>query len=59
MGMVTHGNITLAGKVRSLTPKMSKKERPPDAPRRRIRTIYRKRVVLNRQPGQIWKQMRV
>ncbi|MGQ9596257.1 MAG: 30S ribosomal protein S30e [Thermoproteota archaeon] len=57
--MVTHGNITLAGKVRSLTPKMSKKERPPDAPRRRIRTIYRKRVVLNRQPGQIWKQMRV
>lgn len=57
--MVTHGNITLAGKVRSLTPKMPKKERSPDAPRRRIRTIYRKRVVLNRQPGQIWKQMRV
>ncbi|MGC8832138.1 MAG: 30S ribosomal protein S30e [Thermoproteota archaeon] len=59
MGMVTHGNITLAGKVRSLTPKAAARERPPDMPRRRVRSIYRKRVVLNRQPGQIWKQMRV
>ncbi|MCS7138690.1 MAG: 30S ribosomal protein S30e [Crenarchaeota archaeon] len=57
--MVTHGNITLAGKVRSLTPKLPKKERQPDMPRKRTRSIYRKRVVLNRQPGQIWKQLRV
>ncbi|MBO3753834.1 MAG: 30S ribosomal protein S30e [Candidatus Brockarchaeota archaeon] len=51
--------MTLAGKVRSLTPRVAARERPPDMPRRRVRSIYRKRVVLNRQPGQIWKQMRV
>ncbi|MEM2981318.1 MAG: 30S ribosomal protein S30 [Thermoproteota archaeon] len=51
--------MTLAGKVRSLTPKAAARERPPDMPRKRVRSIYRKRVVLNRQPGQIWKQMRV
>ncbi|MEM2940540.1 MAG: hypothetical protein QW304_03195 [Thermoproteota archaeon] len=42
-----------------MTPKVEKRERAPDMPRKRVRSIYRKRVVLNRQPGQIWKQMRV
>ena len=44
--MVTHGSVTLAGKVRSVTPKMEKNQRKAAIPRLRNRSNYRKRLVL-------------
>jgi len=46
--MVTHGSVTLAGKVRSVTPKLPKKERKSPIPRLRNRALYKKRIVLKR-----------
>ncbi|HYA22291.1 MAG TPA: 30S ribosomal protein S30e [Thermoproteota archaeon] len=46
--MVTHGSVTLAGKVRSVTPKLQKKPRRSAIPRLRNRLLYRKRIVLER-----------
>ncbi|HDN17920.1 30S ribosomal protein S30 [Candidatus Bathyarchaeota archaeon ex4484_205] len=52
--MVTHGSITQAGKVRSVTPKLPRRERRSPIPRARNRINYRKRFVLKREPGQQW-----
>jgi len=38
----------LAGKVRSVTPKLQKKEKSSLIPRLRNRALYRKRIVLGR-----------
>jgi len=51
--MVTHGSITLSGKVRSVTPKLPRKERRSPIPRIRARSIYKKRVILKREAGQV------
>lgn len=50
--MGTHGSITKAGKVRSLTPKIDPKPHAPINPKVRNRRNYYKRFVLNRNPGQ-------
>jgi small subunit ribosomal protein S30e len=50
--MGTHGSLTKAGKVRSLTPKIEGKPHPPTNPRVRNRKNYYKRFILNRPPGQ-------
>jgi small subunit ribosomal protein S30e len=50
--MGTHGSLTKAGKVRSITPKIDPMPRPPTNPKRRNRINYRKRVLLNRPAGQ-------
>jgi len=47
--MVTHGSVTLAGKVRSVTPKLPRKERRSPIPRIKVKSLYRKRVVLKRE----------
>jgi len=47
--MVTHGSVTLAGKVRSVTPKLPRKERRSPIPRIKVKALYRKRVVLKRE----------
>jgi len=52
MDMGTHGSLTKAGKVRSLTPKLEGKPRPPTNPRKRNRSNFRKRIILGRPPGQ-------
>ncbi|MEM0057007.1 MAG: 30S ribosomal protein S30e [Candidatus Geothermarchaeota archaeon] len=50
--MGTHGSLTKAGKVRSLTPKIDPIPHPPISPRKRNRINYYKRIVLGRPPGQ-------
>lgn len=50
--MGTHGSLTKAGKVRSLTPKLEAKSRSPTNPRKRNRSNFRKRIILGRPPGQ-------
>jgi len=44
--LVTHGSVTLAGKVRNITPKVPKTQRKAPFPRRRNRTNYVKRLLL-------------
>ncbi len=55
--MGTHGSLTKAGKVRSLTPKIDPSPKPPTNPRKRNRINYKKRILLNRPPGQ-WRPRR-
>ena len=43
--MPSHGSLTKAGKVRSQTPKMPKKEKHKEVPRVRNRLEYEKRVL--------------
>jgi len=50
--MGTHGSLTKAGKVRSLTPKIDPLPKPPTNPKKRNRSNYRKRIILGRRPGQ-------
>ena len=50
--MGTHGSLTKAGKVRSLTPKIDPMPHPPTNPKRRNRINYKKRIILGRKPGQ-------
>jgi small subunit ribosomal protein S30e len=44
--MVTHGSVTLAGKVRNITPKIPKTQKKTPFPRRRNRKNYVKRLLL-------------
>ncbi len=48
----THGALNKAGKVRSLTPKVERRERRSPIPRVRLRKNYKKRFLLGRRPGQ-------
>ncbi|RLG49025.1 MAG: 30S ribosomal protein S30 [Thermoproteota archaeon] len=48
----THGAMNKAGKVRSLTPKIERRPRRSPIPRIRIKSIYKKRFLLGRKPGQ-------
>ncbi|MFQ5758852.1 MAG: 30S ribosomal protein S30e [Candidatus Bathyarchaeia archaeon] len=58
--MPTHGSLSKAGKVRQQTAKMgiegrTRKSKMPRCARRRN---YEKRIILQRNPGQSWKQRR-
>ncbi|MGQ4914647.1 MAG: 30S ribosomal protein S30e [Candidatus Asgardarchaeia archaeon] len=48
----SHGSLTKAGKVRSQTPKVERRERPPVIPRIRNKRNYIKRVILKKKIGQ-------
>jgi small subunit ribosomal protein S30e len=50
----THGSITKAGKVRSQTPKIDARERHSTIPRIRGKNNAKKRLILDRKPGQNW-----
>jgi len=50
--MPSHGSLSKAGKVRSVTPKMEARERHSESPRVANRTNYHKRFELNREAGQ-------
>ena len=50
--MPSHGSLSKAGKVRSITPKIEAKERHSSAPRVDNRSAYYKRFVLSRDIGQ-------
>jgi len=50
--MPSHGSLSKAGKVRSITPKLDAKERHSSAPRVNNRSSYYKRFILSRESGQ-------
>ncbi|MDH5690440.1 MAG: 30S ribosomal protein S30e [Candidatus Bathyarchaeota archaeon] len=50
--MPSHGSLSKAGKVRSITPKIEAKERHSSAPRVNNRSSYYKRFILSRESGQ-------
>jgi small subunit ribosomal protein S30e len=50
--MPSHGSLSKAGKIRSLTPKIEGRERHSNGPRVTNRNNYRKRFVLDRGNGQ-------
>jgi len=50
--MPTHGSLSKAGKVRDQTPKIPATPKKSKMPRIRIRSNYRKRVILGRAVGQ-------
>ena len=50
--MATHGSLTKAGKVRGQTPKVEGKKRIGTNSSLRNKSNFRKRLVLNRVPGQ-------
>jgi len=50
--MPTHGSITKAGKVRGQTPKVEGRKRVGTNSSLRNKSNFRKRLVLNRFPGQ-------
>ena len=50
--MPSHGSLSKAGKVRSITPKLDAKERHSSAPRLNNRSSYHKRFILSRESGQ-------
>ena len=50
--MATHGSLTKAGKVRGQTPKVEGKKRIGSNSSLRNKSNFRKRLVLNRFPGQ-------
>ena len=50
--MATHGSLTKAGKVRVQTPKVEGRKRVGSNSILRNKSNFRKRLVLNRQPGQ-------
>ncbi|MBK5134027.1 30S ribosomal protein S30e [Candidatus Bathyarchaeota archaeon] len=52
--MPTHGSLSKAGKVRSQTPKIVGQKKTKPSPRNRNKQNYRKRVILQKQPGQNW-----
>ena len=50
--MATHGSLTKAGKVRGQTPKVEGRKRLGTNSSLRNKSNFRKRMVLNRVPGQ-------
>ncbi|UCC32875.1 MAG: 30S ribosomal protein S30e [Candidatus Bathyarchaeota archaeon] len=56
--MPTHGSLSKAGKVRQQTAKMQieGRTRKSKMPRVGLRRKYEKRIILQRNPGQSWKQ---
>jgi len=50
--MPSHGSLSKAGKVRSITPKLEARERHSTGPRVNNQSAYYKRFVLNRESGQ-------
>ncbi len=50
--MATHGSLTKAGKVRGQTPKVEGRKRSGTNSILRNKSNFRKRMVLNRVPGQ-------
>ena len=50
--MATHGSLTKAGKVRGQTPKVEGRKRTGTNSILRNKNNFRKRLVLNRVPGQ-------
>ncbi|PVX26871.1 MAG: 30S ribosomal protein S30 [Candidatus Bathyarchaeum sp.] len=50
--MPSHGSLSKAGKVRSITPKLEARERHSTAPRVNNRSSYHKRFILSRDSGQ-------
>ncbi|MEJ2241831.1 MAG: 30S ribosomal protein S30e [Candidatus Bathyarchaeota archaeon] len=50
--MPSHGSLSKAGKVRSITPKLEARERHSSAPRIDNRSAYHKRFILSRESGQ-------
>ncbi len=50
--MATHGSLTKAGKVRGQTPKVVGRKRVGTNSSLRNKSNFRKRLVLNRFPGQ-------
>ena len=52
--MPTHGSLSKAGKVRSQTPKIEAIKKKSPGPRTRNRSNYRKRILLQKEPGQNW-----
>jgi small subunit ribosomal protein S30e len=50
--MATHGSLTKAGKVRGQTPKVEGRKRLGTNSILRNKSNFRKRLVLNRVPGQ-------
>ncbi len=50
--MATHGSLTKAGKVRGQTPKVEGRKRLGTNAILRNKSNFRKRMVLNRVPGQ-------
>ncbi len=50
--MATHGSLTKAGKVRGQTPKVEGRKRVGTNSSLRNKSNFRKRLILNRVPGQ-------
>jgi len=50
--MPSHGSLSKAGKVRSITPKVEGKERHTNGPRVTNNSNYNKRIILDRGVGQ-------
>jgi len=50
--MPSHGALSKAGKVRSITPKLESKTRNSDSPRVNNRKLYNRRILLGRNNGQ-------
>ena len=50
--MATHGSLTKAGKVRGQTPKIEGRKKIGTSSGLRNKNNFRKRLVLNRFPGQ-------
>lgn len=50
--MPSHGALSKAGKVRSITPKIESKKRSSSIPRVSNRKLYHKRFILGRNNGQ-------
>ncbi|GBF24748.1 hypothetical protein MnTg01_01089 [archaeon MnTg01] len=50
--MATHGSLTKAGKVRGQTPKVEGRKRVGTNSSLRNKSNFRKRLILNRFPGQ-------
>ncbi|UCC58233.1 MAG: 30S ribosomal protein S30e [Candidatus Bathyarchaeum sp.] len=50
--MPSHGSLSKAGKVRSMTPKIDARERRSSVPRVNNRKSFYKRFVLSRDSGQ-------
>ncbi len=50
--MATHGSLTKAGKVRGQTPKVEGRKRLGTNAILRNKSNFRKRLILNRVPGQ-------
>ncbi|MFP3985694.1 MAG: 30S ribosomal protein S30e [Candidatus Bathyarchaeia archaeon] len=50
--MPSHGSLSKAGKVRSITPKIESKTNSSPGPKLNNRKLYNKRILLGRNNGQ-------